>query len=115
VILAHHINEINNDDATQIAQSQLPRNRLRRLQVGLEDRVIKIAGADEATRVDIHRRQRFRLIHNQITARLQFHPAPQRLGNFFINRIEIKNRALTPVMLQFLGRSGHELEAEGLE
>jgi len=45
VVLALHVDEVDDDDAAQVAQAQLPRDRLRGLQVGLEDRVVEIARA----------------------------------------------------------------------
>ena len=36
-----HVDEIDDDDAAQIAQPQLARDRLRGFEVGLEDRVVE--------------------------------------------------------------------------
>ena len=38
-----HVDEVDDDDAAEIAQAQLARDDLRRLEVGLEDRVVEAA------------------------------------------------------------------------
>ena len=80
VVLARHVDEVDDDDAAQVAQPQLPRDRLRRLEVGLEDRVVEVARADEAAGVDVDRRQRLGLVDDQVAARLQVDAARQRLA-----------------------------------
>jgi len=53
VFLVFHVDEIDDDDAAEVAQAQLPRDGLRRLQVGLEDRVVEVARADETAGIDV--------------------------------------------------------------
>src|SRR3954470_12463124 len=48
MLFAVHVDEVDDDDAAEVAQAQLAGNRLRRLQVGLEDRLIEVTAADEA-------------------------------------------------------------------
>ena len=64
--------KVHNDDAAQVAQPQLPRDGLRSLQVGLENRVVKIARAHVAACVHIHGGQGLGLVHDQVATRLQF-------------------------------------------
>src|SRR5205085_2550392 len=66
-----HVDEIEDDDAAQIPKSQLPRDLLGRLDVGLEDRVFLVLLAGESARVDVDRHQRFRLIDGDVAAPLQ--------------------------------------------
>ena len=66
-----HVDEVDDDDAAEVAQPQLARDRLRRLEVGLEDRVVEAAAADEAAGVDVDRRHRLGLVDDQVAARLQ--------------------------------------------
>jgi len=61
-------------DAAQIAQSQLPGDRLRGLQVGFEDGVVEIARANIAACVHIDGGQRFGLIDDQVAARYSTPP-----------------------------------------
>ena len=63
---ARHIDEIDDDDATEVSQAQLPRNDLRRLQIRLENRFRKIPPSDKASGVDVNRRHCFRLIHHEV-------------------------------------------------
>jgi hypothetical protein len=50
LVLALHVDEVDDDDPAQVAQPQLARDGMRRLQVGLEDGVVEVARADEAAR-----------------------------------------------------------------
>ena len=45
-----HVDEIDDDDAAEIAQAQLPRDGHRRLQIGAENRLFQVPVADEAHR-----------------------------------------------------------------
>jgi hypothetical protein len=78
VLFARHVDEVEDDDAAQVAQPQLARDRLRGFEVGLEDRVVEVARADEATGVDVDRRQRLGLVDYEVAARLQVDPPRQR-------------------------------------
>ena len=73
-----HVDEIDDDDAAEIAQAQLPRDGLRRLQVGLEDGVVERAHADETAGVDVDGGQRLGLVDDQIAAALEVDAAMQR-------------------------------------
>ena len=66
-----HVDEINDDDAAQIAQPQLPRNGHGGLEIGAKYRFLEIAMTDVRARVDVDRRHRLGLIENQITTRFQ--------------------------------------------
>jgi hypothetical protein len=43
VLRALHVDEVEDDDAAQVAQPQLACNGVRRFQVGLEDGVVEVA------------------------------------------------------------------------
>ncbi len=49
-----HVDEINDDDAPDIAEAQLPGNLTRCLEIGLQYRVRESGRADELTCVDIN-------------------------------------------------------------
>jgi hypothetical protein len=85
VVLAHHVDEVDDDDAAQVAQAQLAGDGLRRLQVGLEDGVVEIARADKAAGVDVDGGQRLGLVDDQVAARLQVDAPAQRLGDFLVD------------------------------
>ena len=63
-----HVDEVDNDDAAQVSQPQLPRDGLRRLQVGLEYRVIKTAAGNKSAGVHVHRGQGLGLVDDHIAA-----------------------------------------------
>ena len=115
MVFAHHVDEVGNDDAAQVAQSQLACNGLRGLQVGFKNGVVEVARTDKTTGVDVHRGQGFGLVHHQVAARLQIHSTPERLGNFFIDGKQVEDRPLAFVQLQFGHGCGHELLAKGLQ
>ena len=66
VVVLAHVNEINNHNAAQIAQAQLTGDRLGGFEIRLVNRFVKITGADKATGVDIHGRQRFGLVNDKV-------------------------------------------------
>src|SRR5690606_15769419 len=48
VLATRHVDEIDDDDAAEVAHAQLARDRVRGLEVGAEDRVVEVAPADVA-------------------------------------------------------------------
>ena len=61
-----HIDKIENNDATQISEPQLPGNRDRGFKIGTEDRLLQIAMTNIAAGVDVYRRHRLGLIDHQV-------------------------------------------------
>src|SRR5258708_3905967 len=53
VVRRFHVDEIDDDDAPEVPQAQLARDHLRRLEIGLEDRVVEIAGAAVAAALHV--------------------------------------------------------------
>src|SRR5205085_2679311 len=87
----------------------------RRFEVGLEDRVVEIARTDEATGVDVDRRQRFRLVDDQVATRLQLHAPRQRARDLFFDAEEIEDRPLAAVVLELRDRGRRVDAAKGLQ
>ena len=81
VLLLLHVDEVEHDDAAEIAQAQLADDLLHRFEVGLDDRVLEPAGrlADVAAGIDVDRDQRLGLVDDDVAARLQPDLAAQRL------------------------------------
>ena len=100
MVFITHIDKVDDDNATQIAQAKLAGDGLRGFDVGIKDGVIQVAMADKRAGVDIHRRHRFGLIDDQIAARLQFNLAFQRSLDLIFDVIEIEDRLTPCVMLQ---------------
>ncbi len=101
-----HINKVQDDDATQIAQTQLAGQGNRCFQVCFEDRVVKVATTDETAGIHIHRSQGFGLIDNQIAAGLQIYPTRQGAIDFFIHMGCIKQSATAFVVTDALKHRG---------
>src|SRR5436853_275054 len=94
-----HVDEIHDDDAAEVSEAQLARDRLRRLEVGLEDRVVEVARADEAAGVDIDRRQRLGLVDDQVAARLQLDALLERLLDLVVDVEQVEDRPLAAAAL----------------
>ena len=66
MIFLGHIDKVDNHNASQIAQAQLPRNGLGGFQIGFVDSFVKISRTDKATGIDINGGQGFCLVDDQI-------------------------------------------------
>ena len=71
IFLRAHIDEIDNDQAAEIANTQLARDFIRRFEVSVESRCFDITTLGGARRVDIDRDQRFGVIDNDAAASWQ--------------------------------------------
>src|SRR5256712_7326476 len=61
-----HIDEVDHDDAADVAQPELLDDLLCRLEVDAQDRLLLVLLADVASGVDVHRGQRLRLVEDQV-------------------------------------------------
>ncbi len=66
-----HVDEVDYYDAAYRPEPQLIDDLLDRLEVRLEDRVLYVPAADEPARVDVDRRQRLRLLDDDVAAALE--------------------------------------------
>src|SRR6185436_15327010 len=98
-----HVDEVDDDDSAQIAQAQLARDDVSRLEVGLEDRVVEVATADEPAGVHIHRGERLGLIDDQIAAGLQWYATGEGPLDLVLDAVEVEQRPITVVMLDVIG------------
>ena len=98
-----HVDEVDDDDAAEVAQPQLARDHLRRLEVGLEDRVVEAAAADEAAGVDVDRRHRLGLVDDQVAARLEVDAARERLLDLVLDAVQVEERPLADVVVDAIG------------
>ena len=103
-----HVDEVDDDDAAKIAQAQLAGDGDGRLEVGAEDRFFERAMTDIGAGVDVDRGHRFRLIENQIAARLQRHLAIERFLNLLLDAIQIEDRPVAAIQLNAAGEFRHE-------
>ena len=112
---AFHVDEVDDDDAAEIAQAQLARDGLGGLEVGLEDGVVEVAGADEAAGVHVHRGHGLGLVHDEVTAGLQIDPPRQRLLDLVLDPVEVEQRALADIVGEQWQHLGHVLFGKGGE
>ena len=69
VFLLVHVDEVDHDQATQIAQTHLSRHFIRRFQIGAGSGFLDVASPDGARGVHVDRHQRFRVVdHDGATA-----------------------------------------------
>ena len=66
------------------------------LEVGLEDRLVEVARADEAAGVDVDGRQRLGLVDDEVAAALQVDAARERAGDLLLDVEEVEDRAARP-------------------
>ncbi len=104
-----HIDEVDDDDAADVAQPELAGNGLRRLEVGLEERFLEVATADEAARVDVHRGHRLGLIDDQIAARFEGDVSLERLVYLVLHRVQVEQGPFAPVVLDKPAHLGNEI------
>ena len=65
VILARHVNEVDDDDAAQVPEAQLPRNGRGGLDIGVEDRLLQAPVPDKRAGVDVDGRHGLGLVDYQ--------------------------------------------------
>ncbi len=107
-----HVDEIDDDDAAQIAQAQLPRDGHRRLEIGSENGLLEIPVPDEGAGIDVDGRHRLRLIDDQVAAGFQRHFAIQGLLDFLLDVMQFEYRARLDVKLDPRQNIGHESARE---
>ena len=94
-----NVDEVDDDDAAEVAHPELPGDHLRRLEIGLEDRVVEAAAADEAAGVDVDRRHRLGLVDDQVAAGLEIDAARERLLDLVLDAVQVEQRPLARVVL----------------
>jgi hypothetical protein len=113
MLVLGHVDEIDDDDAAEVAQPQLPTDRLGRLQVGLEDGLFEIAVADEGAGIDVDGGHGLGLVDHQMSAGLELDLALQRLADLLLHPVEIEQRALALVVVDALLDLGDVFGGEG--
>ena len=91
VRLKHHVNEVNDDNAANIAQTQLTDNLLSSFQVVLGDSLFQVAAATgELTGVHVHHGHGFGTVNHQRTTRGQVHLTVQCLRQLLVNAVVVE-------------------------
>src|SRR5262249_20462946 len=95
VLLLFHVDEVADDDAAEIAKTELADDLLRRLEVRLDDRVLEPSArflADVAAGIDIDCDERFRLVDHNRAARLEPHLALERVVDLLLDAVLVEDR-----------------------
>ena len=101
-----HIDKVDNDQARHIAQAQLARDFVGGFQICLQRRFFNIAFFGRTTRVHVNGNQRFRLIHDQISARFQLYDIAVQRFQLRFNLITEEQRHVFLILLDFFRMAG---------
>ena len=101
VRLKHHVNEVNDDNAADIAQTQLTDNLLSSFQVVLGDGLFQVAAATgELTGVHVHHGHGFGTVNHQRTTRRQVHLTVQSLRQLLVDAVVVEEVVIAVPLLQ---------------
>ena len=101
VVFVMHVDKINHDDATKIAQAKLTCDRVSSFHIGLEHSVIKIFATNITPGIHIDRCERFGLVNHEIAARFQVDASRKCTFDFGFNPIQIKDWSIAAIESNF--------------
>ena len=105
-----HINEVDDDDATDVAQTQLAHDLFSRLEVVTGHRFLKrAAGTDELAGVDIDDGHRLGAVDDEGATRGQPHLAIHALGELLVDAVRMEDILRTHPLLDAVGQLRAEL------
>src|ERR1700686_4202350 len=109
-----HVDEVDHDDAAQIAQTNLAHDFLHRFQIGFDDGVFEARGtfADEFAGVDVDGHQRFGVVDDDVAAGLQPHFGAQGFVEFVLNAELFEDGRFLGVQLDAADQLGLEAADE---
>ena len=107
-----HVDEVDDDDPAEVAQPQLPRHRLRGLEVGAVHRFLEVALAEEGTGIHVDRGHRLGLVDDQVATGLQRHFLFQRAADLVLDAVQVEDRTRAAVVLDLLRQFRHVLRGE---
>ena len=90
VVADLHVDEVDDDDAADVAQAQLLGDLLGRLEVVVEHRLLEARRADVLAGVDVDHRQRLGVLDDQRAARRQPHLAVERLVHLLVHVVALE-------------------------
>ena len=115
--LQHHVDEVDDDDAADIAQPQLAHDLLGGLQIVLGDGLLQVATrTGELAGVDVDDRHRLSPVDHQRAARGQPHLAVHRLGELFVDAVHGEHVGAIPAARRLvLGDLGNQFRCNGID
>ena len=108
VLALVHVDEVDHDQARQVAQAQLARGLLGRLKVGLERGLLDVALAGGAARVDVDGHQGLGLVDHEIAARAQGHDGRVDQPDLVLHPVAHEQRRGVLVVDHLVGLAGHD-------
>src|SRR5262249_6955989 len=107
---ALHVDEVEHDEAAEVAEPELVGDFLDRLEVRLVERVLEVlrAFADVATGVDVDRRESLGLIDDEIAARGERNLARERTADLIFDAVRVEDGLVAGVKDDVLHALGHE-------
>ena len=78
MLLRAHVDEVDNDQATQVSNTELAGDFIRRLEVGIQRRCLDVAALGRAGRVDVDRHQRLGMVDDDAAAGRQVYRVRER-------------------------------------
>ena len=96
-----HVDKVDNDQAAEVAQTQLTGNLICRFEVGVERRLFNVAAAGCASGVDVDGGQRFGAVDNNRAAGRQTHFTLEGGFDLRLNLVVAEQRDFTGVELNF--------------
>ena len=108
VALLLHVDEVDDDQAGEVAQAKLAGDFVRRLEVGLQRGVLDIVLARRTARVDVDGDQRLGRVDDDVAARLQRHLRREHRVELSLDRIAREQRLAVLERLDALGMARHE-------
>ena len=97
--LRRHVDEVDDDDAADVAQAHLARDLLGRLDVRLDNRVFEVAPAGELSGVHVDDGQRLGRLDHDRSARRQVDLRLHQLLQLFVDLVVVEERAPGVVIL----------------
>ncbi len=108
VRISFHIDEINYDEPTDVAQLDLIDNLVYGLHVGLDNSVFKVSLSHEPAGIDVYCSQCLGLVDHQVAAGFQPDLFPQRPIQLKLYTKSIEDRLIVLVKSYCLAQVGHE-------
>ena len=110
---AFHVDEVDDDQAAQVAQAQLARDFVGGFEIGAERGLFDVGAARGARRVDVDRHQRFGVVDDDGAARRQRHLARERGFDLVLDLEARKQRHVVAVELDAVDVGRHDVAHEG--
>ena len=106
----HHINEVDDDDAADVAQAQLADDLFGRLEIIASNRLLqRAAGTDELTGVDIDDGHRLGAVNDEGASRGQPDLPIHTLRQLLVNAVRVEDILRAHPLLDAVGQLGAEL------